>query len=152
MVVDTESNMIIRRVKADRTKSPQEALDATGRWQYTDAAVVAEMPKGESDEGEVYFFKPRPEAYDKNGLISDGSLEKEFEFHGLKPCDPCKLSKINADDPAFADERPNGTHWKDANGKWCFAAFDRWCGERRVNVYRDDDDWDDCWWFAGLRK
>ena len=110
------------------------------------------MPRGEEDEGKVVFFKPQPEVYDKNGLISDDNLEKEFEFHGLKPCDPYKLSQVNADDPAFADERPNATHWKDGNGNWCYAAFYRWYGGRHVNVDRSGDVWDDRWWFAGFRK
>jgi hypothetical protein len=42
----------------------------------------------------------------------------------------------NAADPAFADEYPNGTHWKNVYDKYCFAAFDRWDDERRVFVNR----------------
>lgn len=146
------SNLIVRRVKVDYTKTPQQMLDATGRRQYVDSDVVKAMPKGEGDEGDVFFFKPRPGSYDRNGLISDDNLEKEFEFHGLKPCDPYKLSQVNADDQAFADERPNATHWQDENGNWCYAAFSRWLGGRKVDVYRFDIDWYGRWWFAGLRK
>jgi len=32
------------------------------------------------------------------------------------------------------------------------AAFNRWNDERNVNVNRNDNDWDDNWWFAGLRN
>lgn len=151
-LAEAVSNLVVRHVKVDRTKTPQQMLDATGRKQYTDADVVKSMPKGEGNEGDIFFFKPRPEAYDKNGLIRDDNLEKEFEFHGFKPCDPYKLAQVNADDPSFADERPNGTHWQDANGKWCHTAFGRWGGGRSVGVYRGGYVWYDSWWFAGLRK
>jgi len=33
------------------------------------------------------------------------------------------------------------------------AAFNRWNDdERNVNVNRNDNDWNDNWWFAGLRN
>ena len=150
--VEAVSNVIVRHVKVDRSQMPQQVLNATGRKQYTTQSVVDAMPRGEEDEGDVVFFKPRPESYDKNGLISDDNLEKEFEFYGLKPCDPYKLSKVNTDDPAFADKHPNATHWKDENNNWCYTAFYRWYDERRVYVDRHDHDWYDHWWFAGLRK
>ncbi|MFA6349282.1 MAG: hypothetical protein WCX06_03835, partial [Candidatus Paceibacterota bacterium] len=55
--VEAISDLITRRVLVNRTRTPQEALDATGRKQYTDADVVAEMPKGEGAEANVVFFK-----------------------------------------------------------------------------------------------
>ena len=143
--VERVSNMIIRHVRVNHTRTPQEALDATGRVQYKDRDVVATMPRGEDDEVEVHFFK-------LGRYVSDADLEKEYELRGLKPADPYSLAAVNEADPAFADEHPNGTHWKDANGKWCYIAFFRWDGERRVDFYRDDLDWFDVWWFAGLRK
>ena len=34
-----------------------------------------------------------------------------------------------------------------------FATFNQWNDdERNVNVNRNDNDWNDNWWFAGLRK
>ena len=32
------------------------------------------------------------------------------------------------------------------------SAFNRWNDERKVNVNRNDNDWNDNWWLAGLRK
>ena len=32
------------------------------------------------------------------------------------------------------------------------AAFNRWNDERNVNVNRNDNDWNDNWWFAGVRN
>src|SRR3989344_2102144 len=129
---EAESNLIIRSAKVDRTRTPQQVLDATGRKQYTDRKAVDSMPRGEGEEVEVGFFKLDLSA--RGGLISDDDLEKEFEFRGIKP-DPYAVAAVNAADPAFADTHPNGTHWKDAQGKWCFATFYRWVGgERNVHV------------------
>ena len=135
----------IFRVKVDRTKSSQEALYATGRRQFIDTEVGAAMPKGETDEGEVFFFRP-------GRFVSDEELERENELRGLKPADPYSLAAVNEADPYFADEHPNCTHWKDARGNWFYAAFDRWLRERSVYVCRSDGVWHDSWWFAGSRK
>lgn len=148
--VEAVSNLTVRKVKVNRSRSRQEALEATGRVQYTDREVVDSMPKGEGDEVEVVFFKP--DLSNRNGYISDDDLEKEFELRGLKPADPVSVAAVNEADPAFADEKPHGTHWKDAKGNWCYATFDRWYGKREVYVNRDDDVWYDGWWFAGVRK
>lgn len=143
--VEMFSDMIVRRVTVNRTRSPQDAIAATGRNRYVDKDVIAMMPRGDGDESDVIFFKP-------GRSVSDVDLDKEYALRGLVPADPYALAAVNEADPAFADEHPNGTHWKDADGNWCYAAFNRWDDERDVNVNRNDDDWDDDWWFAGLRK
>jgi len=148
--VEMVASMFSRLVKVNRTRTPQEALDATGRAQYMDRKVVDAMPKGEGNEVEVVFFKP--DLSERNGFISDDDLEKEFELRGLKPADPVSVAAANEADPDFADEKPHSTHWKDAKGNWCFAAFRRWSDGRGVYVNRNDLDWGDDWWFAGVRK
>ena len=147
--VEGVSNLIVRRVAVDRTRTPQEVLDATGRKQYVDRKMVDSMPRGKGEETDVYFFKPRPEAYSSGGLISDDRLEAEFEFHGLKP-DPYAQAAVNEADPVFADGHPNGTHWKNADGKWYYVAFYRWYGGRGVDVGQGGDGWGGGWWFAGV--
>jgi len=143
--VEAVSNLIVRVVQVVRSRTPQEALDATGRAQYTDKPVVAAMPKGEGEQAEVVFFN-------LGRYVSDDDLEKEYEARGLKPADPYSLAAVNEADPAFADEKPNSTHWKDSEGKWCYAAFYRGVGERGLSVRRGDRGWVDSWWFAGVRK
>ena len=143
--VEAVSDMIVRRVKVDRDQTPQRVLDATGRKQYTDSDVVTAMPCGEGEEVEFHFFK-------LGRYVNDNELEKEYELRGFKPADPYSLAAVNKADPAFADDHPNGTHWQDAKGRWCYAAFHRWSGERRLYVGRRAGDWDGSWWFAGLRK
>lgn len=128
----------------DRSLSLRQALEATGRKLYVNDDVVKTMPRDNGDE--VFFFN-------LGRWISDDDLETEYAARGLVPCDPFTLAKVNQDDPAFADEYPNCTHWgKNDNGTWAYATFDRFSGERGVGVGHDDDDWYDRWWFAGVRK
>lgn len=142
-VETSNSNMIARIVAVNRTRTPQEAFEATGPTQYAEREVVDTMPRGEGEEKEVFFFK-------LDRYVSDDDLDKEFELRGLKPADPYSLSAVNEADPAFADEHPNGTHWQDIKGRWCFATFDGWRDERRVHVGLGGV-WRGPWWFAGVR-
>lgn len=143
--VEAVSDMIVRRVTVNRSRTPEEALKATGRNRYTDDNVVAGMPRGEGDEAAVCFFKV-------GRYVSDDDLEKEYALRDLVPADAYSLAAVNEDDPSFGDDHPNSTHWKDSKSKWCCAAFDCWDGGRSVRVRRNDGDWDGRWWFAGLRK
>lgn len=140
--VEAISDMIVRHVKVDRTRTPQAVLDATGRRQYTSDASVRCMERDGRDEVDVSFFKV-------SRFISDADLEKELALRGLKR-DPYAQAQVNIDDPAFADQHPNGTHWQDADGNWHYAAFNRWLDERCVNVNRSDIEWDDDWFFGGV--
>ncbi len=117
-VVDENPNMIVRGAIVNRLRSPQAAIDATGRKQYVNASVVASMPRGTGAEAEIVFFRV-------GRFIKDDDLDKEYALRGLKPADPYSLAKVNEDDHAFADKHPNATHWKDSNGKWCYTAFYR---------------------------
>jgi hypothetical protein len=150
--VEMMASMIVRVVCPDRTLTPNEMLKQTGRDLYVNNKVVACMPRGEGDKAEVIFFKPETWEYTKPGYMSDEDLEKAYERRGLKPADPYSQAQANKDDPALADTRPNATHWKDMDGKWCFATFNGWIGERRVYCNRNDRDWVGYWVFAGLRK
>lgn len=144
--VEAISNLILRHAIGNRNHTPEKALKATGRRQYVTDSVVKAMPRGATAEADVYFFK-------LGRYVSDDDLEKEYALCGLRPTDPYLLAAINEADPAFADDHPNGTHWKDKDGKWCYAAFYRWHGdERGVGVGRYDGDWRDNWFFAGVRK
>jgi hypothetical protein len=138
------SKMIIRKVdKVDRTKLPCEVLAATGRNQYVDRDVVNAMPHGSGEGAEVIFFKTDLSA--KDGYISDDDLEKEYALRGLVPADPYSQAAVNQADPAFADKCPNGTHWKDKDGNWCYSAFHLWRDGRSVRVHRRSRRWDVHW-------
>jgi len=147
--VEAMSNLIVRRVTVNRNRTPQEALDATGRKQYMDREVVESMPMGDGEQVEIVFFKPHISS--RYGFITNDEQEKEFELRGLKPADPISVAAVNEADPAFADQKPHRTHWKNADGKWCFAEFGLLDGGRRVSVGQYPNP---CFggWLAGVRK
>ncbi|HSX24645.1 MAG TPA: hypothetical protein VLG69_01630 [Candidatus Andersenbacteria bacterium] len=149
--IEAVSNFIVRHVKVDRSRTPQQAIKATGRVLYLNDSVVETMPKEEGEEADVCFFEPEPSEYTRPGFINDDDLQKALERRGLVH-DPIAVAAANEEDPAFADKHPNGTQWKDANGKWCYATFRRWRDERRVDVFRGGNGWGDGWLFAGVRK
>ena len=144
-------NTITRKTTVNRTLPIWDALTATGRTKYVTKSVIKAIPTGEGEKKEVHFFKPEEDEYTRPGWISDEDLAKAYERRGLVPDQRAQLA-VNADDPSFADEYPNGSHFKDAEGKWCFLACGRWRGDRGVVVDRDSRDWDGRWWFAGVRK
>ena len=138
------SNTAVRAFTCNRTRTPQEAIDATARAQYVDKEGLATMPMEGSEKGEMTFFK-------LGHGVSDTDLAKEYEARGLEP-DPCAQASVNEDDPAFADEHPNGTHWKRADGGSNFLTFYRWSGERVVGCDRRGAEWFDDFWFGGVKK
>lgn len=142
--VERRSEMIVRHVKVDRTRTREEMIKALGRKEYIDKGVLATMPTEGKNEEDVLFFPGKR-------FIPVAKLALEYELRGLVP-DPYAQAQVNIDDPAFADEHPNGTQWKDAQGNLCFVTFDRWDEERYVSVLRDDAGWYDNWWFGGVRK
>lgn len=142
--------MIVRHVKVDRPRSPEQVLDATGRIQCIDKHVVKSMLRGTGEDIDVYFLK-------LNCWTSDDDIGKDADSMGLCVADPYSLAKVNEDDPAFADTYPNGTHWKDADGKWCFVAFYNWAGDRAVNiryvnVRHNEGPWSPGWFVAYVSK
>lgn len=140
--------MISRRVRVDRTPTPEQMLNATGcRLFVVRKSIMLNLPKGEGDEVEIVFF----------GLFHDvytpQELDREYELRRLIPADPYSLAKVNQDDPLFSYLHPNTTHWNDAQGNCCRIAFLSDEGEKaRVSVGTYGDYWCSGWWFAGIRK
>ena len=144
--VEVLCSTIVRHSIVNRTRSGHEALKATGRALYCNDGVVKTMPNGIGEEVEVHFFKI-------GKYVNDTTADEEYALRGLIPADPYALAAINEADPAFADEHPNCTHWKDKGGKWCCAAFLRWLDDvRYVSVNQGVSGWCGHWWFAGVRK
>lgn len=138
--VEANSEMIVRPFKLDRTKTREQMIKALGRAEYVNTDVLATMPTDGPDEGEIYFFPAKH-------YVPVAEQATELAKRGLVPHYLAQM-QVNIDDPSFADDHPNGMQW-DKNS---YAAFDRWSGERKVDVNRDDNDWDDDCWFAGVRK
>lgn len=110
---------------------------------YADKEVLDAVPFNEIQDTLEFFSL--------NKYVTDDELEKEYESRGLIPADIYTLAnwcEANKDDR----RKYFATHWKDAQGKWCYAAFSGWGDERGVDVGCGDDEWDVCWFFAGVRK
>lgn len=121
-----------------KTKStPRDLLEKSGYTIYANEKVLANAPMGEVGEVEIFTV---------GRYISDDELESEYEKRGLIPANLPSLESVKDKKDLIA------THWKDADGNWCFASFGRWGDSRRVHVRRGDCDWGGSWWFAGLRK
>ena len=141
--VERVSSIISRFVVVDSTSTPEQTLNATDRIKYVDYSVLRTAPMGESGEVRVEFIKI-------GRYVTDDEIEAQLT--GTRPATFAEIAKANQDDPTLADATPNGTHWKDSEGKWCYAAFRRFDGERDVSVHRDDGKWDGNWSFARVRK
>ena len=136
--VEAVSNRIVRRVRVDRTRTPQEVIDATGRTQYVDKNVLATMPQGEGDEVDVYFVPTKR-------FVPVEDVPAFLAQYGLVP-DPRAQAAVNEADSAFADEHPNGTQWGDN----CYLMFSRWNGKRNVDCRRSGSGWHDYWFLSGV--
>ena len=136
--VEAQSDIIVRRVRVDRTRTPQEVIDATGRTQYVNKNVLATMPQGEGDEVDVYFVPTKR-------FVPVEDVPAFLAQYGLVP-DPRAQAAVNEADSAFSDEHPNGTQWGDN----CYLMFPRWNGGRLVRCDHRGDDWRDYWFLSGV--
>lgn len=141
------SKFIHRTVPVVRTLSPEAALLATSRTQYVNDSVVANMPKGAGDSAIMAFIL-------LENWLDEKTVDQLLGDHGLVAADPFALAALNATEPYFANEHKCFTHWQNAKGEWCCAAFSIWDDERGVFVHQrtGDNGWGDGWWVAGVRK
>lgn len=137
--VETISIVIVRRVRVDRTRTPQQVVDATGRRKYIDADVLATVPQSEGDEVDVYFI---PTA---GRIVRMGKIPAFLAQYGLVP-DPRAQAAVNEADRAFADKYPNCTQW----GNDCCLIFSRYDGERYIGCHRYGDNWGPNWFLSGV--
>lgn len=142
--VEAVSEFIVRLAKVKRGRTPRKALEATGRICNLDDRALESMPPGEGDEVWVHFFRI-------GRRINHSELEKEFGLRGLKP-DPYAQAQIHADDPSFADGRPNATYWKDLFGNLHALDFFEWNGNRSLTACSNQADWEKNQLFAGVLK
>jgi hypothetical protein len=103
------------------------------------------MPQGVGDTSDIIWIPL------KKGMENMQVVKKLAEYE-MVPVDPFALAAHNAIEPDFATQRPNFTLWQDADGNWCYAAFNGWIGGRYVSVFQNDDHWSDDWWVAAVRK
>ncbi|MBI4155749.1 MAG: hypothetical protein HY507_00775 [Candidatus Zambryskibacteria bacterium] len=74
--VERRSEMVIRHVKMDRTKTPRQMIEALGRTEYITEAVLATMPTEGKDEDDIYFFPLKR-------FVPVGEMPAELDARGL---------------------------------------------------------------------
>jgi hypothetical protein len=143
-------NQIIHQVIVDRSRTPQQALNACGRDQievYDE--VVETIPLFTTTQVRLVYFKIKKQSLRHE--ISCSELQNEYEKRGLIP-DPQAQIDDNIAHPEFADEKLNVCQWIDKDGFYCWAIFEFSQGTRSVGVASSNNSWDlDCW-FAGVPK
>lgn len=117
----------------------------TDRTKYIDKKALKIAPKG-GNVKDIEFFH-------LGEYASNEKLEQEYAKRNLIPATIDVLMEYDKEHRDKLDGMMYvGTHWKDTYGNWYFATFYCWFDDRLVDVYRDAYDWDDGWWFAGLRR
>jgi hypothetical protein len=139
--------LMTRTIPVNRARTNKEAFAATGRVLLdirTDAFITIPCREGDFTATFVNIC----------GHPAPDQLERELAKLGWQLiADPIGLATFNEEEHSFADEYPNATQWKDANGKYCYVIFDRMHGQRTVSVSSHSDDfWSGIWWFPCHRK
>lgn len=145
---------VVVLAKTNRNRSPLQVILDTKRECYTEEDVVESMPGIKDGPGEdsvevVFFQVESPGGHDE--------VAKECDRRGLKPVDPYLLASVHEENPMFADEMPNFTHWKNNQGKWCYIAFSTMKNPvNRCVLVSDGEILEGSKkkyaWFAGVRK
>ncbi|MSU44863.1 hypothetical protein EXS45_01635, partial [Candidatus Nomurabacteria bacterium] len=76
--IERRSEMVIRHVKVDRTKTGEQLITALNCKEFVDIEVLATMPTQGKKEENLYFFPVKQ-------IIQVGDYVKEFESRGLVP-------------------------------------------------------------------
>lgn len=122
----------------------RKSLEKQGYTFYGDETLLNSFPKIQKGTIELFTI---------GKYVSDDQLEKEYQKRGLIPLDPISLTMYLQDTSILDNKKYIATHWKNADGKWCYIAFSPWGGGKRsVGVGQSGYDWDDDWSFAGVRK
>jgi hypothetical protein len=134
-------------VTVNRDLTAEEALSASGRRRYSDEAVENTMPSGGSGVEKnvvVEFFKlERFATYEE--------VSHQYEERQLAP-DPRALVQANTDSFFFADDHPNCTIWKGANGSWRYITFDHNGEWPNVEIGGGGFGIGADWWLGGVHK
>jgi hypothetical protein len=142
--------VILRRVKVDRSRTPQAALAATGQRLMAAPQDVETIPRGKGDTVVIGLFR----VLDRY-TIQRGDLDMHFKFHGLIP-DPIALAALAEADPAFVDVYTPATQWRGSNGSYYGMSFNKNRGERSILINEMKDHpaaaWSCRFWFGGRMK
>lgn len=140
-----ETDLRYHRVWVDRNRSWSEALSATGYdMDRVIESVAKTMPRGKGVWTQLVLFNPGRQ-------LTDIELEEEYARLGLVYADPFSLAAAN-ENPNFALEYRNCTHWKDQD-RWNrleFSDNDELDEDVRMTLTASMDYYRPGLWYAGL--
>lgn len=139
--VNEFNDVIVRRVKVDPARRPEQLVLAIGKKDcFNDHSP---MPVSEVGEVDVYFFRV-------TGANDKFKLERGLAYRGLK-AEPYAVAQVNIDDPEFATTHPNGTLWvRNPNS----SSYPDWSHLKvtaeSVEVSNSWQRWYGEWWIGGI--
>lgn len=143
----TSDQEIVRKVKVDRSKTPQQQLAAVNGRQEVDPEVLKTLPAGSNngiEEVEVHLFSLKKD-------MSPAQLDQEYERLGLVQDHYAQIA-VNIEDPDFVEQHTNVAYW-DRDGKVVSALiFSQSDQGRSVVCIRGETYWGKGVWFAGVKK
>lgn len=129
------------KTKVNRKKSISKLIDELGYKKYTNEDIVKTLRNEGEKEVEIEFFKL--EKY-----VTNSELLKEYETRNLTPDVGAIISFLIENPKKLYENKYIGVQIENN----CYANFCVWLDGRKVGVNRNDLDWSDWWWFAGVRK
>lgn len=161
------------RLKVDRSRTPQEAIDTLkGVEQEVEAEVLATMPGGNISLGVVHRTKRDDADYSLAQTVvvqspsggegdvfclfqmeheaTDEEIWEEYRLRGLRPADGYEVCRINEGKSDFTYKYPNVTIWQ-VGDAWHFIACYAHLGKFYVRVKAHvKKQWNKGFWFVGV--
>lgn len=100
--------VVMCRIKVDRSLSPSQMLHATGRMFCTNSSVVDSIPLCQGEDVNVYFFRCLSRRHGEP--LCQKQVALEYKRRGLIP-DVYAQAAVNKAYPRFADDYPNAVAW-----------------------------------------
>ena len=128
-------------MKINRKKTIKKLISELGYTKYINNAVLETLKNEGDTEVEVEFFKV-------GKYISLPELIKEYKKRGIVPDIGAVIQYLKENPETLDDKKWIAVQLEDNSCVF----FDRWSGERGVDVDRSGYGWRDYWWFGGVRK
>lgn len=84
--------------------------------------------------------------------MTEQELDEKYKALNLVAIDAYTLAILNETDPRLCEKYPNGTHWKDQDGNWCFGKCTSVAGKQSLRIGYGGIGWCKNLWFAGFSK
>lgn len=123
----SEETQIVPDICVDWTRTPEEALKATGRKVYVDENFdLRSVAREGSERVDFGIFYLRP-------FVKASELRREYACRNLRPAGLIELAALNEADPNFGAKYPHATLLQTLSKNY-FLAFGQFSGEEDVTI------------------